>query len=268
MRLAAVYCVWGDCLDLLRKSVENILPVVDQVILIASRSSNFGQVLNYEFDLLNIVQSSQGKTVVFWQEPNPTKRASENECEKRAFGLLKARELKMTHFVMMDSDEFYDRQEFAEEAMRIEAMGIEGAVCRVQTYIKEPTLTIGLDHTLVPFIHQITPYLRYKLDARRYPFAYDEHMNPHIDPTRRFNLVTSVEISKIIMHHYSYVRENIDLKIQNSTANLRRSAEVIHREMNNACPGYKSELYHKEIFECVDRFKIKGPVEKLAPTKS
>ncbi len=248
MLICAVYICWADCLDLLYKSVANISPVVDQVIIVASKHSNHGNFIDYELDF------QDPKVKVYWHEPVLNHRAAESECEKRNYGLQKAREAGMTHFIGLDGDEFYDQKEFAAECGWIQSKGIEGTVCGLRVYLT-PTLWCE-DHTLVPFIHKITPYLRYKLDSRRYPFAYDEKGIPRIDPTRRMNLTSGVEWSKIIMHHFSYVRKNMDLKIDNSSANLRRSREVIYRDVFNAKEGHVSELYHRTLKKTENRFNL------------
>jgi hypothetical protein len=58
------------------------------------------------------------------------------------------------------------------------------------------------------------------------------------------------------MHHYSYVRKDINLKIENSSANLKRSRHIIYEELVNAKPGYLSKLYHQELKECENYFNI------------
>lgn len=254
MKIACVYSVWGDCLDLLSKSVQNILPVVDEVIIIASKTSNFGNVLDYDFEPIPRVH-------VYWHEPDLHHSPADNECTKRNFGLDKAREHGMTHYLGADSDELYEISEFMREYTKIrKRIGtddeIDGMVCRLKTYFKEPTLTIGYDHTLVPFIHKLTPYLRYKLDSKKYPFAYDEQGNAHIDPTRRFNLTEGVVMSEITMHHFSWLRKDFNLKIENSTASRNLKKSSIYRDLENAKEGVYNEFYRTELKKCENLFLL------------
>lgn len=249
MRLVAIYNVWSDCLDLLEKSITNILPVVDAVYVVWSNVSNRGQLIPFTF------KYNHHKVTFFHVEPFNGHPPEQSETIKRNFGLNQAKKADFTHFLMMDSDEFYIQEEVMEERENIG--DLNGLVCGLRVYIKEPTLWCE-DHTLVPFIQKITPDVSVG-NFKSYPFAYDENRHAHIDPTRRPSHKDKVAKSSIYMHHFSYVRRDIDLKINNSTANLMRSRDVIYRDLENARPGYVSELYHRELKVSEDLFKIKGP---------
>lgn len=254
MRLAAVYCVWADCLDLLKKSVQNILHVVDQVIIVWSHSSNHN---NKHDGCLKYILATTDPKITFSQcEPVVGMKPHENECRKRNHGLSLARQLEFTHFIMMDGDEFYEQSEFEVEKEDIIKRDVLGMVCRTKVYFGKPDLTIGYDHTLVPFIHKITPGLKFQLNSKSYPFAYNKENQAMIDPTRRLSISDGVEWSNITMHHYSYVRSEIDLKINNSSANLKRSEETIKRDLLNATDGYYCELYHRNLTTSENIFNI------------
>lgn len=250
MKLCAIFNVWKDTECIFTHALKNIEPLVDGVIVIYSNVSNHGVFMKWEnFPI-------QGHKVKYYLVETRGDSPQEAELNKRNFGLEKAKQLGFTHFLMMDGDEFYEADEFNREIERIKENNFDGVVCRTKVYIKSPTLTIGYDSTLVPFVHKITSKLRYTFKNRAYPFAKDAKGDPKIDPTRRLNIMTGVVWSNITMHHYSYVRRNIDLKITNSSANLRRSAQTIREEIRDAKPGYVSRLYHKEIFECENIFNM------------
>lgn len=250
MRLVAIYTVWSDCIDLLKPSVENILPVVDEVIIVFSNYSNYGHYIPF----MCMDPHAQISYVNF--EPNLNQSPHVNECEKRNHGLAIAKERGFTHFIGMDADEFYEREPFRIEKYRIERYNMAGAVCPIKVYFKSPTLTAGFDHTLVPFIHKITPGLKFQLNSREYPFAYDKEGHAHIDPTRRLNISSGVEMSSVIMHHYSWLRSDYNLKIENSAArnNLRKSS--IYRDLENAAPGIYNEFYRQELKQCENIFNL------------
>ena len=250
MKLAAIYNAWGDCQDLLRKSIVNICPVVDLVIVIYSTRSNRGE----EREFLQEVNDP--KVVYVNVEPIRHFSPAQNETMKRNAGLDYARANLCTHFLVMDSDEFYLCADVEREKERMERENLNGLVCGLRVYVKEPTLWCE-DHTLVPFIQKLTPEVSLG-DYRHYPFTYDKDRRCHIDPTRRPSHVSRVGWSDVVMHHFSYVRSDMDLKIRNSTANLERSRDVIAKEMIEARPGWVSLLYHRELKECEDIFKIKG----------
>ncbi len=251
MKLAAIYNAWSDCTDLLRKSVDNILPAVDRVIIVWSHRSNKGEEIPFDF-----LEHRDPKVHFVHQEPLRTQGPAQNETMKRNAGLDYAKSNLCTHFLVMDSDEFYVTEDVEREKVRVLQENLNGLVCGLRVYIKEPTLWCE-DHTLVPFIQKLTPDV--SIGAfKNYPFAYEKGQ-AHIDPTRRPSHTNRIGWSNVVMHHFSYLRQNIDLKIRNSTANLERSRDVIQTELREARPGYISLLYHRELKECKDLFNIKGP---------
>jgi len=250
MRLAAIICVWADCKELLPYCIENISPVVNKVIVVYSETSNRG---NHNDGITELVFS---KLPCQWVKLEPEKGLSPhaNETRKRNFGLEVAKTQGFTHFLMMDADEFYIQDEVQKEKTLMEEQSLNGLVCHTKVYIKNPTLSCD-DHTLVPFIHKL--YKNTILGCyKHYPFNQDAEGNSHIDPTRRPNIFDRIAMSDIHMHHMSYIRADIELKINNSSANLKRSEDVIREELINAKPGYVSKLYHKELKETEDIFKL------------
>lgn len=250
MKLCAIYNVWGDE-ELIRHSIAKIEPLVDGVIVVYSYQSNFGEwcCAGYYDEFLR-----PGFSTWHQFEPSKNQDARWNETNKRNFGLDKARELGYTHFIMMDADEFYLPEEFLKEKKRFENPKLMGLVCRVKCYFKSPTLTIGYDTTLVPFIHKITPTLRFEFN-KNYPFAwtyvdgvpFTHSKKIRIDPTRSMNINDDVEWSEITMHHYSWVRKDVKKKIRNSTArqNIERSSIV--NDYLNAKEGYFCQFYGKTL---------------------
>lgn len=246
MKLAAVFVVWADCIDLLPYAIDNIRPVVDGVIVVWSKASNHGREMEYALP--------EGCQLV---QHEPTHRIpNHNEIAKRNAGLEAVKKGGFTHFIMMDADEFYIQSEFRTKKQLIEEMVLAGSVCRIQTYFKSPTLTIGYDHTFVPFIHKVTPNLSYRLNFHGYPFAYVNKV-PYIDPTRRLNITRGVEFLSITMHHMSWIRKDFKLKMENSSANLRGTrGEVMIEDLLNAEPGYFCKGYQRELTACENIFNL------------
>lgn len=246
MRITAIFNIWADCLCLLPYSIENIRPVVDEVIVVWSRKSNRGNVLEYELPKNCTLVNCEPKTSI----PHV------NETAKRNAGLDFARSEGFSHFINLDGDEFYLQSDFLREKKAMEESGALGSVCRIQTYFKSPTLTIGFDTTLVPFIHKITPKLKYQLNYAHYPYTYDNG-SARIDCTRRLNINSGVKLLDITMHHMSWIRKDISLKLQNSSANFKaqRSATV-YEDLKNAKPGYFCKVYQRELVYCENIFNI------------
>lgn len=258
MKLSAIYTMWDDT-DLFRESAKNIRKVVDGIILVESLTSNFGEKCKY-FDFPIHWQHDQIHNKEhfhhYLMEPDLQLAPAVNERAKRNFGLDEARKLGYTHFIMLDADEFYLPEEFLKEKERIERDNLAGTVCRVKCYFAHPCLTIGYDVTLVPFIHKITPELRFTWNTK-YPFAFEGPKREiRIDPTRQMNIDSGVEWSDITMHHYSWIREDYQKKIRNSTAreNIERSTVV--KDLLHAKEGYYCEFYGKQLEASSDPFNL------------
>lgn len=246
MKLCAIFCVWDDY-DLLWHSANNIRTLVDGIIIVASEKSNYGE-------LSQIPQIWLRSDTFIVHEPELS-HPMNNETSKRNYGLKIAREQGYTHFLMMDADEFYNPIDFQREKQRfIDNPDLAGLVCATQVYFKKPTLTIGLDTTLVPFIHKITPTLKHEFN-RRYPYAWEGH-NIKIDPTRSLNINSGVEWSEIVMHHMSYVRKDYEKKIRNSTARANIEKSTIREDLLLAKEGYFCKFYGKVLHAVPNYFNL------------
>lgn len=243
MRLVAIYNVWDDW-GMLSYSVKNIEPLVDGIIIVASHKSNYGEKSEIPPEWL-------GKVVI--QEPQPGKSARENETAKRNHGLELAKKAGYTHFLTMDADEFYEPEPFlkAKERFHVE---LKGFVCNCQTYFKSPQLTIGLDTTLVPFIHKLSDHIRHGFN-KGYPFAWEGN-KIRIDPTRSLNIYDGVERIDLAMHHYSWVRKDYQKKIRNSTARSNLERSTILNDLEIAAPGVYCNYYQKTLIECENTFNL------------
>lgn len=220
---------------------------MDEVLLIYSNTSNHGQTFHYHGQIETL------GTLVNW-EPDLGVTPHQNEINKRNYGLKVAKSLGFTHFLMMDCDECYEPLAIERKSME-NSQNINGFVHALKVYIKKPTLQCD-DHTLVPGIHRLNSDTEFTFANKTYPFAYDEKGNAHIDPTRRPNFKNGIVMSGTYMHHFSHVRKNIQLKMNNSSARkslLRSSMTDEHRD---AHPGYYSEFYRQNLKEVPNSFGI------------
>jgi len=246
MKLAAIYNVWSDW-DLLEHSVKNMRPLVDGVIIVGSHKSNYGEISEIPEKWINpdLIQF----------EPKEAINPMGNETAKRNHGLHVARLRGYTHFIMMDADEFHNPVEFLKEKQKfIDNPNLLGLVCATQVYFKSPTLTIGLDTTLVPFIHKITDGLHHRFN-QTYPFAWIDG-KIKIDPTRSLNISSGVEWSDIVCHHYSWIRSDYGKKIRNSTAKSNIERSTIREDLENAKPGYFCKFYQKTLHQVPNYFNL------------
>lgn len=267
MKLAAIYNVWADW-DWLEQSYKNIRPLVDGVIVVASELSNYGEVCKipspWDNDVHLYRYYADDELLVEEVDP-PYAYPAHSETFKRNYGLKIAREQGYTHFIMMDADEFYDPVDFIQVKKRFEVNhDLQGLVCASQVYVKSPTLTIGLDTTLVPFIQKITSTLKHEFN-RNFPFAWtDQNGVPftnkkriRIDPTRSTTATTGIEWSSIILHHFSWVRKDYARKIRNSTAKANLERMDLANKIVHLKEGDIFDLYPgKPLVRVPNRFAI------------
>lgn len=243
MKLCLIYNVWND-FDLLDHSVRIMEPLVDGVIVVVSSRSNYGEVSP-------IPERWLGRVV--FREPK-FNIPMHSETDKRNFGLDIARKAGYTHFLTIDADEVYEAEPFLKAKELFKNPNLKGLVCNCKTYFKNSGLTMGLDTTLVPFIHELTTTIKHEFN-RSYPFAW-ENRQIRIDPTRSLNINSGVERIDLTMHHMSWIRKDFDKKIRNSTARQNLERSTIKEDLINAKPGYLFKFYNKTLFETKDLFGI------------
>lgn len=266
MKLCSIINTWVDTIEMLPYCINNHFQFCDGVIIVWSSMSNHGNsddgkmrkfIIDSRFDqrAVDCSKGEHAKQLHFTQlEPERGLSPLFNETRKRNYGLDFARQQGFTHFLISDSDEFYIPSEMNAEKKRFDNPNLNGLVHPLKVYIKSPTLWT-YDHTLCAGIHKLNHNTQCG-NFNNYPFAYDAGGKAHIDPSRRLNYTSGIEMSSVYMQHFSYVRKNIDLKIDNSSANLRRSRQNIYDELRDAKPGYLSRLYHQPLQETENIFNI------------
>ena len=250
MRLVAIYNIWDDW-DWLEISIKNLQGLVDGVIIVASESSNYGEISP-------IPEKWKGKVNIrepFFNHPLNC------ETDKRNYGLDLAKQQGYTHFISMDADELYERETFlkAKDRFHVEP-DLVGLVCETQVYFGSVNLTIGKDVTLVPFIHKIVPGIKHEFN-RMYPYAWDNG-KIRIDPSRSLSVVSGVKMDPIITHHFSWVRKDYPKKIRNSTArnNIQRSS--ILNDLVQPTAGKFIEFYQRSLVPATVDFNIDDKIFK------
>lgn len=232
MRLAAIYNVF-DGVELLKGSIESIRPFVDEVIIVYQDVSNYGE----RFDPLPWINQCDADILL---KHDPHGRPLSNEIAKRNKGIKAAFHLGCTHFLTMDCDEYY--RDFGAAKQAYIDSKCSGSVVPLHTYFKEPTLMLEKDEDFfVPFIHKLNRNT--VSGGRLYPYR--------VDPSRRINDQSVIKLPHF-MHHYSWVRADIDRKVRNSTAakNLAKSKHLTE---------YRKDLKEGDFLECYNSKLVRVP---------
>src|SRR6186713_298076 len=257
MKLVAIYNCWSDW-DWLDISVDKIAPLVDGFVIVASEKSNWGELSPIP---------SRWKDKVDIREPF-FNHPLNCETDKRNFGLQIAKQRGFTHFITLDCDELYETEAFlkAKERFHMEP-DLQGLVCKTQVYFKSPKLTLGFDHTLVPFIHRLNPLIKHEFN-KRYPYAW-ENGHLHIDPSRSLNINSGVKMDEAVMHHYSWVRSDYEKKIRNSTArnNILKDKTLLtslrHGKEGDYIEFYRTRLARATVDFEIPEFHESSPLQSL-----
>ena len=241
MKLAAIYNIW-DGVELLRGSIDLIKNDVDFFIFVWQRRSNFGE----EYDPRPDMNLPPGINSVL-VEYNPIGQIGFlNEKNKRNLGLDVAREFGCTHFLHLDCDEYYEDFSFAKKSFI--NSGFKGSVCSIITYFKKPTLRFETpDGYYVPFIHEL--YKDTIAGNKVYPY--------YVDPTRRINQ-PHICLLNVTMHHFSWVRKNIERKARNSSAkeNIERGTLLIDYHKPEVESGFYVKDFDKKLVKVEDKFNL------------
>jgi hypothetical protein len=248
MKLAAIYNIW-DGIELLQGSVKCLKDHVDVFIIVWQDVSNFGESYSPLADIpLDTFEGAAHK--VFPIKYDPVVGAGMfNEKKKRNIGLDMARAHGCTHFLHIDCDEYYE--DFGKAKELFIQSGKPGSVCKLYTYFKLPTLRFeNPDGYFVPFIHELREDTQ--AGVRHYPF--------YVDPTRRINETDVVELP-VFMHHFSWVRKDIEKKCRNSSAkeNIENGTMLLDYHSPEVSAGYYVQDYCQKLVEVPDLFDLHLP---------
>tara|TARA_R110001592_G_scaffold90231_9_gene265446 strand:+ start:204 stop:1007 length:804 start_codon:yes stop_codon:yes gene_type:complete len=238
MKLGIAYNIF-DGEELLRSSLENMRDMVDFISVVYQNVSNFGNVNENLEPLLMKLKEEKLIDFCFKYEPKFKKddsgnihwqNGTENEQEKRNIGLNICKANGCDYFMTIDSDEFYDKKQFEWAKKDFIKGDYDTSFCQMQTYYKEP-------------IYKVTPPelyycpLFYKIkESTKFTYDFAPPYPVEIDPTRRVVAGYSriYNRSEIEMHHFSYIRSNINSKIQNTSAQMDKvSKDEVIFHFNN-----------------------------------
>lgn len=186
-------------------------------------------------------------------------------CKKMNIGIKDLKRAGMTHFLLMDADEFYDGVEFENAKKVVGAHGITHSVCSIFDYRLSPKYRMrDIRDYCVGFIFKLTPF-SYVLARKRI-----NNMPCHIDPFRTvpFSRILGGRfyyLNCISMHHMTGIRNDYDNKMKNTIS--------IYSEEGKKAIEYYSKLQkrmnlmsEKEILEAgyilvEDKFQVEKEME-------
>ena len=226
MKLGASYNLF-DGEELLESSILSIRDNVDYISVVFQTQSNCGKPCNA--GLTDILSQLQQKGLIDHIEhytPSLDKNLHFNETKKRNIGLELSRENGCTHHLSLDTDELYDPEQFYLAKEIIQENDFDSSVCRLVTYYKNNhTILDPMEDYFVSFIYKIRPDVIYR------PMSFPVL----VDPTRRMDAgkMIEFEVDELVMHHFSYVRRNLRMKLENSSAKTNWNDEMMENVISH-----------------------------------
>lgn len=254
-RLGVSYNVF-DGVELLESSIKSIRKNVDYINVVFQDVSNFGEAASSKSldEIKRLVDAGLIDNVIYYKT-NLKQKPHWNETLKRDIGLRDCLHKHCTHFLCMDTDEYYRENEFLDAKNYIYDHGITVSVCQTYVYVKKPTYRFEYPcpTMFVPFISKVNRFTHIKFLAKRFCLT---------DPTRMIatnsRKIWVFEPIKICMHHMSLVRKDLSLKFRNSTLNederyKRYYSEIANYEYPNKLNYYGIQI---PIIEVEDEFSV------------
>ena len=219
-KLGVSYSVW-DGEELLESAIKSIRPAVEYVNVVWQKYSWHGNECapDLEEKLLALKEKGLIDELIFF-DCNPKINPNVNECAKRNLGLEAARRAGCTHFMTLDTDEFFDLERFQKAKQFVYDNNLTHTAC-VQYGYRTTTLRYvqALDF-FPPFIYRIDQGEKFELGC------FNDNLPWLLDPAKQIPIKNNSRICflhNIEMHHYSFIRKNYNKKLENSSANQREN---------------------------------------------
>jgi hypothetical protein len=227
MKLGITYNVF-DSEELLEYSILQVRDFAHIISVVYQEVSNFG---NKNEKLKPLLEKLQQKglidllipyTPTFDHNENNTIKivsGSKNEQNKRNIGIDICRANGCDIFMNMDCDELYDKKEFEWALNDFKMGGYDTSFTQMLTYYKLPTMQLSPPETYY------CP-LFYKLKSKT-RFEYIQEYPVLTDPTRRIKVghPRIYKRDEIQMHHFSHIRNDIRIKIYNSSSQFDKKSQ-------------------------------------------
>lgn len=224
MKLGVSYIVF-DGTELLESSIRQIREHVDFIQIIYQERSWFGDKIHplslselKRLERTNLIDKLTlfSKFKVLNDKSNRSIAQSKGyERAKRQLGLSTCFAERCSHYLCMDVDEFYIKEEFANAKKFINDNGIESSSVKFINYVNIPTLHRGMDASNVPFICRIgnrstmSSGFQVKCDPTR-----------GITPFKNKKSFHAFGHTAIKMHHMETVRRDLRLKYEATTRSM------------------------------------------------
>jgi len=224
MRLGVSYNIF-DGEEMLVNSIKNLRPIVDHINVVYQDISNYNQkndnieefvkrlldekLIDIAYRYIPKMEHINADGSVNW------KNGQFNEIEKRNIGLNICRANLCNTMLTIDCDELYDHTQFEWAKKDFWDGGYDTSFSKMSTYYKKPTYQLNpKEEYYAPLFYKIYGDTKFGYESDNYPVL--------IDPTRKVKAgyARIYDREEIEMHHFAYVRNNIETKVRNSSSQM------------------------------------------------
>jgi hypothetical protein len=242
MKLGVSYSIFEGT-ELLEYSIKQIREYVDFIVLNYQSFSWYGLPIQKE-DLNNIIRLKNNKLVdelncfTIQTYAKNSQEARLLEKQKRNIGRNICYESGCNYFLDIDVDEFYKKEEFLSAKNNIRTNGFNYSVVHYVNYYKLPTYqAINKTNLQVPFICKLDP--QKQIGEGHGKFVINSKFVAE-DLTRGYDTQNDLdakgiifEKEKILMHHMTGVRSNIDLKFKTTSGTKINNEQKVINDIKN-----------------------------------
>jgi hypothetical protein len=220
MKLGISYNLF-DSEELLEGSIKQIRDLVDYVSVVYQKKSNFGNPCTENLVPLLEKLKSDGLIDELFEYIPQSLGGHGNELNKRNIGLQISKTNGCTHHMSMDSDEYFLPNEFKYLKDKITEGDYDSSFAQMLTYYK------SWEYQLDPPEEYYVPLIIKIKNNNEFTFNYPSPVL--VDPTRRVSKLNEPLVltrNEIQMHHGSYIRDDIRVKLINSSASVNFNNEI------------------------------------------
>ena len=207
--------------EILPFALENLRKFADFSVIIYQTTSNFGNENPNLLPKLEKLKKDGLVDMLFEYKPDIQKddngeviwqNGSFNEIKKREIGLNICRDNGCKIYMTLDCDEFYDHVQFKWAIKDFEEGGYDTSFTNLLTYYKLPTMELHPpEKWFQPLFYKIKKGTKFEF-FKDYPIFTDR---TKMVKAGKMKVYKREEIQQ---YHYAYVRDNIRVKVENSSS--------------------------------------------------
>ena len=252
MKLGIIFNVF-DGMELFPYAVKQIRQHCDYIVVVYQTISNRGNISDTDVKKIVTDQLNFGLIDNIIEYIPKQFAGISNEIEKRNLGLQELIQNKCTHVLCMDVDELYDDTQFIVQKNILDSQPYDVSACQMITYYHDPIYRLKPKETYyVPWICRIQNIPNFNFGIGGFPVLVD---HTRTLPYNSCLLFTRIELE---MHHFSWVRNDIDEKIRNSSANIQNdlNLSIRYKQWKFGDKIYYPGIGETDVVQVKNKFNI------------